>query len=151
MQFGIRSAVLNSELPQNSRIHILEVCKHSKQFILQLDNGLYLLMLSAGFSVRITFHKILTTFICQQEFNAGLFDYLIATDDSKIKENEDNEKKNIEPRNSKNMLNPKLTLNLEWCEELTSRMYTQYVISIPVAMGLSITLLNLETAVVSGI
>lgn len=106
MQFGIRSAVLNSELPQNSRIHILEVRKHSKQFILQLDNGLYLLMLSAGFSVRITFHKILTTFICQQEFNAGLFDYLIATDDSKIKENEDNEKKNIEPRNSKKHAKP---------------------------------------------
>ncbi|KAK9929282.1 hypothetical protein M0R45_026386 [Rubus argutus] len=58
-KFGIRSAVLNSELPQNSRIHILE------------------------------------------EFNAGLFDYLIATDDSKTKENEDNEKKNIESRNSK--------------------------------------------------
>lgn len=58
MQFGIRSAVLNSELPQNSRIHILEVRKHSKQLILQLDNGLYLLMLSAGFSVRLTVHKI---------------------------------------------------------------------------------------------
>ncbi|XP_077238452.1 P-loop containing nucleoside triphosphate hydrolases superfamily protein [Tasmannia lanceolata] len=42
-QFGIRSAVLNAELPQNSRLHILE------------------------------------------EFNAGLFDYLIATDDSQIK------------------------------------------------------------------
>ncbi|KAG9140909.1 hypothetical protein Leryth_010435 [Lithospermum erythrorhizon] len=38
-QFGIKSAVLNAELPQNSRLHILE------------------------------------------EFNAGLFDYLIATDD----------------------------------------------------------------------
>ncbi|KAL0332367.1 UNVERIFIED_CONTAM: DEAD-box ATP-dependent RNA helicase 16 [Sesamum calycinum] len=37
-QFGIKSAVLNAELPQNSRLHILE------------------------------------------EFNAGLFDYLIATD-----------------------------------------------------------------------
>lgn len=63
-KFGIRSAVLNSELPQNSRIHILE------------------------------------------EFNAGLFDYLIATDDGKIKENEDNEKKNIEPRNSKKHAKP---------------------------------------------
>ncbi|KAH9318286.1 hypothetical protein KI387_020055, partial [Taxus chinensis] len=40
-QFGIRSAVLNAELPQNSRLHMLE------------------------------------------EFNTGLFDYLIATDDSK--------------------------------------------------------------------
>ncbi|KAH0464620.1 hypothetical protein IEQ34_007406 [Dendrobium chrysotoxum] len=40
-QFGIKSAVLNAELPQNSRSHILE------------------------------------------EFNAGLFDYLIATDDNK--------------------------------------------------------------------
>nr|GMC99202.1 DEAD-box ATP-dependent RNA helicase 16 [Ipomoea batatas] len=39
-QFGIKAAVLNAELPQNSRLHILE------------------------------------------EFNAGLFDYLIATDDS---------------------------------------------------------------------
>lgn len=39
-QFGIKSAVLNAELPQSSRLHILE------------------------------------------EFNAGLFDYLIATDES---------------------------------------------------------------------
>uniref|UniRef100_A0A5B7BD55 RNA helicase n=1 Tax=Davidia involucrata TaxID=16924 RepID=A0A5B7BD55_DAVIN len=45
-QFGIKSAVLNAELPQNSRLHILE------------------------------------------EFNAGLFDYLIATDDSQSKEKE---------------------------------------------------------------
>ncbi|KAK2981222.1 hypothetical protein RJ640_030611 [Escallonia rubra] len=43
-QFGIKSALLNAELPQNSRLHILE------------------------------------------EFNAGLFDYLIATDDSHSKE-----------------------------------------------------------------
>ncbi|KAI3423156.1 uncharacterized protein J3R85_011281, partial [Psidium guajava] len=43
-KFGIHSAVLNAELPQNSRLHMLE------------------------------------------EFNAGLFDYLIATDDSEIKE-----------------------------------------------------------------
>lgn len=40
-QFGVNSAVLNAELPQNSRLHIL------------------------------------------QEFNIGLFDYLIATDDGK--------------------------------------------------------------------
>ena len=26
LQFGIKSAVLNAELPQNSRLHILEVC-----------------------------------------------------------------------------------------------------------------------------
>ncbi|KAE8734120.1 DEAD-box ATP-dependent RNA helicase 16 [Hibiscus syriacus] len=45
-KFGIRSAILNAELPQNSRLHILE------------------------------------------EFNAGLFDYLIATDDSQTKEKE---------------------------------------------------------------
>ncbi|KAL3526916.1 hypothetical protein ACH5RR_011572 [Cinchona calisaya] len=43
-QFGIKSAVLNAELPQNSRLHILE------------------------------------------EFNAGLFDFLIATDDSRPQE-----------------------------------------------------------------
>ncbi|KAE8723813.1 DEAD-box ATP-dependent RNA helicase 16 [Hibiscus syriacus] len=45
-KFGIRSAILNAELPQNSRLHILE------------------------------------------EFNVGLFDYLIATDDSQTKEKE---------------------------------------------------------------
>ncbi|GBG61561.1 hypothetical protein CBR_g22358 [Chara braunii] len=45
-QFGIHSAVLNSEVPQNSRQHIL------------------------------------------QEFNRGLFDYLVATDDSKGDEEE---------------------------------------------------------------
>ncbi|KAJ8765503.1 hypothetical protein K2173_014625 [Erythroxylum novogranatense] len=45
-KFGIKSAVLNAELPQNSRLHILE------------------------------------------EFNAGLFDYLIATDDNESKEKE---------------------------------------------------------------
>ncbi|KAJ0745466.1 putative RNA helicase [Helianthus annuus] len=44
--FGIKSAVLNAELPVNSRLHILE------------------------------------------GFNAGLFDYLIATDDSETKEKE---------------------------------------------------------------
>ncbi|CAK9184119.1 unnamed protein product [Ilex paraguariensis] len=43
-QFGIKSVVLNAELPQNSRLHILE------------------------------------------EFNAGLFDYLIATDSIQSKE-----------------------------------------------------------------
>uniref|UniRef100_A0A803RAN7 RNA helicase n=1 Tax=Cannabis sativa TaxID=3483 RepID=A0A803RAN7_CANSA len=53
-KFGIKSAVLNAELPQNSRQHILE------------------------------------------EFNAGLFDYLIATDDSETKEKEE---ANIESNN----------------------------------------------------
>uniref|UniRef100_A0A1D1Z4A6 RNA helicase n=1 Tax=Anthurium amnicola TaxID=1678845 RepID=A0A1D1Z4A6_9ARAE len=50
-QFGLRSAVLNAELPQNSRLHILE------------------------------------------EFNAGIFDYLIATDNSQTKAEEQNMKK----------------------------------------------------------
>ncbi|CAI0405487.1 unnamed protein product [Linum tenue] len=45
-KFGIKSAVLNAELPQNSRLHILE------------------------------------------EFNAGLFDYLIAGDESEAKDKE---------------------------------------------------------------
>ncbi|KAI5653266.1 hypothetical protein M9H77_30453 [Catharanthus roseus] len=48
-QFGIKCAVLNAELPQNSRLHILE------------------------------------------EFNAGLFDYLIATDDSHPQDKEQND------------------------------------------------------------
>ncbi|TKY52239.1 DEAD-box ATP-dependent RNA helicase 16 [Spatholobus suberectus] len=51
-KFGIRSAVLNPELPQNSRLHILE------------------------------------------EFNAGLFDYLIATDVSQSKEKDEAPKEN---------------------------------------------------------
>lgn len=46
-KFGIKSAVLNAELPQNSRLHILE------------------------------------------EFNAGLFDYLIATDVTQSKEKDE--------------------------------------------------------------
>lgn len=59
-QFGIKSAVLNAELPQNSRLHILE------------------------------------------EFNAGLFDYLIATDDNKIMEKEQADgKTNLEHKKSK--------------------------------------------------
>lgn len=35
LQFGIRSAVLNSELPQNSRLHILEVRQYSNILLLQ--------------------------------------------------------------------------------------------------------------------
>ncbi|CAN4081985.1 unnamed protein product [Withania somnifera] len=51
-QFGIKSAVLNAELPQSSRLHILE------------------------------------------EFNAGLFDYLIATDESQSEGKEQVEDQN---------------------------------------------------------
>ncbi|KAK6923927.1 DEAD/DEAH box helicase domain [Dillenia turbinata] len=66
-QFGIKSAVLNAELPQNSRLHILE------------------------------------------EFNAGLFDYLIATDDSETKEMEAHETESkVKPRKSKKQVKPKL-------------------------------------------
>ncbi|KAK9285297.1 hypothetical protein L1049_024488 [Liquidambar formosana] len=60
-KFGIRSAVLNAELPQNSRLHILE------------------------------------------EFNAGLFDYLIATDDSQTEQ-----KEQAEPKKSRKRAKPKL-------------------------------------------
>lgn len=66
-QFGIRSAVLNAELPQNSRLHILE------------------------------------------EFNAGLFDYLVATDDCQIKQKGSASKDNLsKPKNSKKNFKQKL-------------------------------------------
>ncbi|KAJ1697527.1 hypothetical protein LUZ63_006039 [Rhynchospora breviuscula] len=66
-KFGIKSAVLNAELPQNSRIHILE------------------------------------------EFNAGLFDYLIATDDSHSKEKEQaNKESKSKSKNSKKRLKQNL-------------------------------------------
>ncbi|CAK8572461.1 unnamed protein product [Lathyrus sativus] len=52
-KFGIKSAVLNAELPQNSRLHILE------------------------------------------EFNAGLFDYLIAADISQSTEKDEAPKENV--------------------------------------------------------
>ncbi|CAK7339608.1 unnamed protein product [Dovyalis caffra] len=66
-KFGIKSAVLNAELPQNSRLHILE------------------------------------------EFNAGLFDYLIATDDRETKEKEQaNGGSLAESRKSKKHAKPKL-------------------------------------------
>nr|CAN71941.1 hypothetical protein VITISV_038912 [Vitis vinifera] len=66
-KFGIKSAVLNAELPQNSRLHILE------------------------------------------EFNAGLFDYLIATDGSQPKEKEQaDEGSQIEPRKSRKHSKQKL-------------------------------------------
>ncbi|KAF3439095.1 hypothetical protein FNV43_RR17370 [Rhamnella rubrinervis] len=66
-KFGIKSAVLNAELPQNSRLHILE------------------------------------------EFNAGLFDYLIATDDSETKQKEEvNEENNAKLRKSRKHAKQKL-------------------------------------------
>ncbi|GMN54335.1 hypothetical protein TIFTF001_023469 [Ficus carica] len=66
-KFGIKSAVLNAELPQNSRLHILE------------------------------------------EFNAGLFDYLIATDDSEAKEKEEvNGESNTKQKNSRKHAKQKL-------------------------------------------
>ncbi|XVF17476.1 hypothetical protein REPUB_Repub10bG0125600 [Reevesia pubescens] len=66
-KFGIKSAILNAELPQNSRLHILE------------------------------------------EFNAGLFDYLIATDDSQTKEKEQtNGDKHVDSRKSRKHAKPKL-------------------------------------------
>lgn len=66
-KFGIRSAILNAELPQNSRLHILE------------------------------------------EFNAGLFDYLIATDDSQTKEKEQvNRDKDMDSRKSRKGAKPKI-------------------------------------------
>ncbi|XP_047952213.1 DEAD-box ATP-dependent RNA helicase 16-like [Salvia hispanica] len=58
-QFGIKSAVLNAELPQNSRLHILE------------------------------------------EFNAGLFDYLIATDDSQSAEEQNDKETHSSKKKSK--------------------------------------------------
>lgn len=58
-QFGIRSAVLNAELPQNSRLHIIE------------------------------------------EFNAGLFDYLIATDVTQTKQEHANKEKDVPSKKSK--------------------------------------------------
>ncbi|KAG9439763.1 hypothetical protein H6P81_019928 [Aristolochia fimbriata] len=66
-QFGIRSGVLNAELPQNSRLHILEV------------------------------------------YNAGLFDYLIATDASEIKERQQSDdSKPVGLKSSKRRMKQKL-------------------------------------------
>ncbi|KAL5556748.1 hypothetical protein UlMin_038984 [Ulmus minor] len=66
-KFGIKSAVLNAELPQNSRLHILE------------------------------------------EFNAGLFDYLIATDDSETKEKEEvNDESSNKAKKSRKQFKQKL-------------------------------------------
>ncbi|XP_010447021.1 PREDICTED: DEAD-box ATP-dependent RNA helicase 16-like isoform X2 [Camelina sativa] len=65
-KFGIKSAILNGELPQNSRLHILE------------------------------------------QFNAGLFDYLIATDDNSQTKKEKEEPKGEENNKSKKRRKPKL-------------------------------------------
>ncbi|XP_020591547.1 DEAD-box ATP-dependent RNA helicase 16 [Phalaenopsis equestris] len=66
-QFGIRSAVLNAELPHNSRSHILE------------------------------------------EFNAGLFDYLIATDENKERDQNSADKhKQTKTKGSKKHFKQKL-------------------------------------------
>ncbi|KAF8112242.1 hypothetical protein N665_0065s0027 [Sinapis alba] len=67
-KFGIKTAILNGELPQNSRLHILE------------------------------------------QFNAGLFDYLIATDDnSQTKEKEEVKgDDNKESKKNKRRFKPKL-------------------------------------------
>lgn len=70
-KFGIKSAILNAELPQNSRLHILE------------------------------------------EFNAGLFDYLIATDDTQTKEKDQgDEGGHVDSRKSKK--HPKAKLDSEF-------------------------------------
>ncbi|XP_020959264.1 DEAD-box ATP-dependent RNA helicase 16 isoform X2 [Arachis ipaensis] len=68
-KFGIKSAVLNAELPQNSRLHIIE------------------------------------------EFNAGLFDYLIATDVSQSKEKDEAPK---EGKGSRKSRKHKLKLDSEF-------------------------------------
>ncbi|KAK9749607.1 hypothetical protein RND81_02G138000 [Saponaria officinalis] len=66
-KFGIKAAVLNAELPQNSRLHIIE------------------------------------------EFNAGLFDYLIATDDGKVNTKEQEPSgKDAEVKKSKKQRKQKL-------------------------------------------
>ncbi|CAI0430578.1 unnamed protein product [Linum tenue] len=70
-KFGIKSAVLNSELPQNSRLHILE------------------------------------------EFNAGLFDYLIDGDESEVKDEQlANKGSNVNTKRSKKY--PKQKLDSEF-------------------------------------
>jgi ATP-dependent RNA helicase DDX56/DBP9 len=72
-QFGIKSAILNGELPQNSRLHILE------------------------------------------QFNAGLFDYLIATDDnSQTKKQKEEAKGEANKENKKNNKRSKPKLDAEF-------------------------------------
>ncbi|KAL6637765.1 hypothetical protein ACP70R_025337 [Stipagrostis hirtigluma subsp. patula] len=72
-KFGIRSAVLNAELPQNSRLHIIEP-------LILYVNSVAMVCAKAG-------SKTLA-------FNARLFDYLIATDDNKPKEGKQTNKEN---------------------------------------------------------
>ncbi|KAK7285362.1 hypothetical protein RJT34_20131 [Clitoria ternatea] len=71
-KFGIKSAVLNPELPQNSRLHILE------------------------------------------EFNAGLFDYLIATDVSQSKEKDEAPKESIVGSQKSRRKHAKIKLDSEF-------------------------------------
>lgn len=72
-KFGIKSAILNGELPQNSRLHILE------------------------------------------QFNAGLFDYLIATDDnSQTKKQKEEAKGEANKENKKNNKRSKPKLDAEF-------------------------------------
>ncbi|XP_021864852.2 DEAD-box ATP-dependent RNA helicase 16 [Spinacia oleracea] len=65
-KFAFRSAVLNAELPQNSRLHMIE------------------------------------------EFNAGLFDYLIATDIGQAGKDQEDSVKKPEGKNSRKRKKPKL-------------------------------------------
>ncbi|KNA11896.1 hypothetical protein SOVF_130680 [Spinacia oleracea] len=65
-KFAFRSAVLNAELPQNSRLHMIE------------------------------------------EFNAGLFDYLIATDIGQTGKDQEDSVKKPEGKNSRKRKKPKL-------------------------------------------
>ncbi|XP_026390932.1 DEAD-box ATP-dependent RNA helicase 16-like isoform X2 [Papaver somniferum] len=61
-QFGIKAAVLNAELSHDTRLHMLE----------------------RPASEQCCVHSL----IFSKEFNAGLFDYVIATDDSQMKKKE---------------------------------------------------------------
>jgi ATP-dependent RNA helicase DDX56/DBP9 len=89
----MKSAVLNAELPQNSRIHILEVSFFPDVY--------------RASSISFLFLLIFFPFV--QEFNAGLFDYLIATDDSHAKEKEQLNKENkSQSKNSKRRLKQNL-------------------------------------------
>ncbi|ESQ53627.1 hypothetical protein EUTSA_v10024759mg [Eutrema salsugineum] len=71
-KFGIKSAILNGELPQNSRLHILE------------------------------------------QFNAGLFDYLIATDDNNQTKEKEEAKGEDNKENKKNKRRGKPKLDAEF-------------------------------------
>lgn len=92
--FGVRAALLNAELPLNSRHHILQArtvccccCRWGTAGVLLLRLRLLLLRLPAPRvhpTGRPTSHPPLlpcSSPRSSQEFNRGLFDYLIATDD----------------------------------------------------------------------